>query len=525
MAKSKTKGPGPRKMMTSPEKEMTSPEITETGPDKISLNKKTKKKVMFTTGISPGSKRSETINSKKAIKKSPGGKRIATQSAKCLLEDDDVRRWYENMARSSQLNADVRLRRLNLFCYRLETTPAALAKMGQDNPKKIEDLLMDHVSWMESQEFAAGYTDGMIKAIKGWLVHNRIEIKTKIKIANISVCPTLEKEKIPEQKQLHKILENGNVRQRAIISLMAFAGIRPQVMGLADRTDGLCLKDLPELVIEDKGQTVRFANMPAMIIVRQTLSKTRNKYVTFLIEEGCQHLLKYFEHRVSTGERLSPDSPVIAREKKDSREKHRENPNVETFVVTGSISRTVKKAMESTVNSRPYSLRAYFDTQLLLAESHGCIADAYRTFFMGHKGDIEARYTVNKGRLTEHMREDMRRAYAQSEMFLSTDPNKADEEYKKDMLCRQWRKQAEMYGINPDNIINSKGSEPPITSNISSADKSKEPATPIENEETAECKIIKGDAELVYYSSRGWDIVKELNDGRFLMRRSHPRSD
>lgn len=165
----------------------------------------------------------------------------------------------------------------------------------------------------------------------------------------MNICPTLEKEKIPEQEQLRKILQNSNVRQRVIISLMAFSGIRPQVLGLADRSDGLCLKDLPELVIEDNGKKVRFAKMPAMVIVRQTLSKTRNKYVTFLIEEGCQHLLRYFEQRISTGERLGPDSPVIVLEKKHSRKKQRESQGVKTFVVTGSISRTVKKAR---VNSK-----------------------------------------------------------------------------------------------------------------------------------------------------------------------------
>jgi hypothetical protein len=58
---------------------------------------------------------------------------------------------------------------------------------------------------------------------------------------------------------------------------------------------------------------------------------------------------------------------------------------------------------------RPYVLRAYCDTQLLLAESNGRLSHAYRAFFMGHKGDIEARYTTNKGRLTPQMMVDLRK--------------------------------------------------------------------------------------------------------------------
>jgi hypothetical protein len=39
---------------------------------------------------------------------------------------------------------------------------------------------------------------------------------------------------------------------------------------------------------------------------------------------------------------------------------------------------------------------------------------------MGHKGDIEARYSTNKGVLPPDMVEDMRKAYKQCEPFLST---------------------------------------------------------------------------------------------------------
>ncbi len=73
-----------------------------------------------------------------------------------------------------------------------------------------------------------------------------------------------------------------------------------------------------------------------------------------------------------------------------------------------------------------------------------------------------------------------------------------------------------MYGINPDNIINSK----PDVPQPNAADKPKEPSAVPGNDEPSECRIIGSDEELVYYSSNGWEIVKELSDGRFLMRRS-----
>ena len=142
---------------TSPKNRMTSPKKTMTSTDKTANKKGTKSQSSTRSTGQLKENENKKINKKKTIKNAPGGRRIATQSSRCLLEDDDVRRWYENMKRSSQLNAAVRLRRLNLFCYRLKTTPATLARTGKKDPKKIEDMLMDHVSWMESQNFSSGY--------------------------------------------------------------------------------------------------------------------------------------------------------------------------------------------------------------------------------------------------------------------------------------------------------------------------------------------------------------------------------
>jgi len=69
---------------------------------------------------------------------------------------------------------------------------------------------------------------------------------------------------------------------------------------------------------------------------------------------------------------------------------------------------------------RPYVLRSYFDTQLMLAESKGLILRDYRQFWMGHKGDIENRYTTNKQKLPEEVIEDMREAYKRSQEYLET---------------------------------------------------------------------------------------------------------
>ena len=361
-------------------------------------------------------------------------------ATKDLLQDKNVQRWYDNTSRGSKLNADIRLRRLNLFCYRTNTTPSSLVKIGEKDVIKLEDMLLDHVSWLESQNYAPNYIEGILKSIRSWLIFNYINPKRKIRIANAGIPVNIQDEQVPTKEQLQAILNVANPRTRASISLMAFSGIRPQVMGNYDATDGLKLDDLNDLVIANNGKTVSFAQIPAMITVRASLSKTKNKYFTFLPAEGCEYVLGYLRKRISSGEKLSSDSSVISLEQGyQSRRKYKHKSEKQSYstglITTPRITSGIRKAIWSITKTRPYVLRAYFDTQLLLAESHGKMTHAYRQFFMGHKGDIEARYTTNKGRLTDEMISDMRRAYSKSQQFLCTlnnDNNSSSQNKKRD---------------------------------------------------------------------------------------------
>ncbi len=427
-----------------------------------------------------------------------------------LLEDDDVRRWYENLKRGSKLTAEVRLRRVGLFCRQHGMSPKDLANIGKEDVRKLEDFLHDCVTEMESENYAPGYIDNTIKAVKSWLAHNYVELKRKIKIANATIPVTIQDEEIPSKQDLRDILNAATRRARASISLMAFAGLRPQVLGRDDGSDALRLSDIPDLVAEK--DTVQFKRIPAMIVVRPALSKAGHKYITFLTGQGCQYLLGYLKGRIMEGEMLEPQSPVISVIRGHDRMGGRtSNP----IITTKSITAEIRDAILSVKKARPYVLRSYFDTQLLLAESHGKIAHAYRQFFMGHKGDMEARYTTNKGRLSDEMIEDMRRTFQQSEQFLSTE--EIQEKDKKELLLEMWREQAKIYGINPLKIKIEKQRES-NGSSLESEILAIKDAIVKSREERYEGKLVT-ENELVPYIEKGWDIVRELSNGKVLVRR------
>ena len=321
-----------------------------------------------------------------------------------LLEDEDVKRWYLNVARGSQITADVYLRRLGNFREDTELLPKDLVRMNQ---KALSNCLLDYISEKEGK-VSPGYLNSVLKAVRSWLNFYGKPVKTKLTVRLSNSRPTVDGERVPTQDELRKILLSATKRDRVSVVLMAHSGLRPGVLGNYLGENGLRLRDLPELKIE--GKTVSFEKVPTMIVVPMELSKTRNKYVTFLSEEGCGYLKEYLEERIREGERLSGYSSVISPKWLEGKQ----------FITTTKVSEGIRNAIRRAgFKHRPYVLRSYFDTQLLLAESKIGLPHDYRVHWMGHTGSMEARYTVNKS-MPETLVEDMRQSYAKCQQFLET---------------------------------------------------------------------------------------------------------
>ncbi|MEM2825606.1 MAG: site-specific integrase, partial [Candidatus Bathyarchaeia archaeon] len=80
-----------------------------------------------------------------------------------LLNDVDVRRWYDNVARGSRVTADVYLRRLGSFCERFNVSPKQLIAMGEGD---LYNMLLDYVSFLEGNGCAGSYIESALKAVK-----------------------------------------------------------------------------------------------------------------------------------------------------------------------------------------------------------------------------------------------------------------------------------------------------------------------------------------------------------------------
>jgi hypothetical protein len=252
------------------------------------------------------------------------------------------------------------------------------------------------------------------------------EVRLKIKIKGARDAPTLQEERVPTKEELRRTFLSGDKKTRTASVLVAQSGVRIQSLGDYQGKDGLTVADLPEMKIEN--DTVTFSRKPTMIIVRKEISKARHQYFTFLGEEGCDYIKDYLEERMREGEKLTPKSPIIT-------PKLRMKPFMRAINVGDNMRAALRAAG---LKWRPYVLRCYFDTQLMMAESKGLVLRDYRQFWMGHKGDIENRYTTNKQKLPESVIEDMREAYRRSQEFLQTTESRVtSEERLKEALQKQ----------------------------------------------------------------------------------------
>lgn len=283
--------------------------------------------------------------------------------------------------------------------------------MKQAKHKSFRDSFSDFVRRLEKEGKAGSYISRFKKVLLSWLGYNNLDVKLKVNISREWDTPTIADERVPTKEELAKIIRKASTRGRVSIALMAFNGLRPESLGDFKGTDGIRLGDFKEAKIT--AHSMEFEKIPSMLVIRKNLSKGRHHYFTFVTEETVIYIREYLEERVKAGEELSEQTNLLQFDARGSRKN--------AFLRTSLVTRDIREAMRAGQFSwRPYVLRAYADTAFDIAESKNLISHPWRQFFMGHKGDIEARYSTNKGRLPPDMIEEMRAAYKRCESLMQT---------------------------------------------------------------------------------------------------------
>jgi hypothetical protein len=431
-----------------------------------------------------------------------------------LLKDGDLDRWYRVTSRGGRLTAEVSLRRIGKACELLGLDPKGMVEAAQGDLMGFADRVDDMVTHLEEDGLSPGYVEDIVQSIKSWLKHNGIELTRRIVISNRGRTPTIESEQIPSKEELSRILRVCPPRVRVAAAFIALSDFRPQVLGDHWGQDGLKIMDLPELHIENG--KVTFEVIPTIVKVRANLSKARHAYFSFLPEEGCTYLAEYLESRIREGEEITPESPVIGHIMRER--------EVNPFIRTVKLGDVIRQAMRKAgVRKRPYVLRCYAETQLIIAESRGKISHPYLQFVAGHKGDIEARYSTNKGRLPPDMVEGMRQAYKECTPFLGT----VAQPLEQSAIVKEAKLEAlksiakSLLGIDLLEVKVAKERE--LEKELSVDDEIELFENEIKKmrEQEKDPQIIVGEEELENHLADGWQFVSVLPSQRILIRKEY----
>jgi integrase len=273
---------------------------------------------------------------------------------------------------------------------------------------------INFVNDLQSQGKAVSYIMRFKKVSHSWLTFNNFDSKLQgVKIKGANLSPTIQDKRPLTKEELDKILRNASLRRRAIISILAFSGIRPESLGNYNGMDEIVSKDIEGLEITNQG--INFKIFQPMLKIRPTLSKKGKEYFTFLPEQARKYIKDYLDFKLIKGEKLNLGSPLIIEDPRGS-------PTKNTgFISTPFLLRDVRKAIrQAGFSFRPFDMRVYFASAMDIEKSKGLFSHSWRAFFMGYKGDIEARYSTNK-RLPPDVIEQMREAYKKCQKYLITE--------------------------------------------------------------------------------------------------------
>ena len=339
-----------------------------------------------------------------------------------LARDARVREWHEEKSLKSRLSADTYARMLCLISERVGMSPEEIVTTAKKSPAKLRVRFAECASALKKD----GWLDTSIA--KGFLM-----VKAYLKYRHVStdVFPplssttgeTIQRERVPTQEELGTVLDKLSLRGRVVALFMAHSGVRPQVLGSYQAEGGLRLGDLPDLKLEDKALT--FTETPFVVRVPANLSKTRTAYTTFGTSQQATALLAYLCERRDGGEKLGLDSPVVAAQPTRGAARMRQasanfgNGFLSTSVIVREIHQVLTSSLPEGVTWRPYVLRSYCSTRLMMAEGAGKMTRDLREAILGHDTGVSGRYNVGKPWGPEVLKE-ARAQYKRAEPYLLT---------------------------------------------------------------------------------------------------------
>lgn len=413
--------------------------------------------------------------------------------------------WIEGY--DSHFTKDHFLRAFYLFVRHTGMTPDELLTL---KPQEAKQKLVAFARSIRDQG-KSSWAFSIVKSVKSFYRHHGVELKLqrteKIRVARKRVNVEI----IPSKEQVYKMADfAGNLRDKAIILCLWQSGVR---IGCLNKWTFGLVKD--QVFPSDNQMKI-----PVYLRITESVdTKLRSYdvgyYCTFLGREATEALRDYLKWRMDNGEKLMPDSPVFASHATTIR-----GTPLSSGSIRDIIKRCAKNAGIDPERIWTHCLRKAFRKVL----NNSDIDEDTREALMGHKLPGSRGSYFDSHDVEEIARKYMRCNFARTEAM--------PEDVRKEMLLLLWRDQAKMFGIDPMKIKIEKekvlGRKPNTEEEIEAIQMEikKIVISPMkQKEESNDCngkpymsKIIC-EKELVPYVEEGWEIVKELTNGNFLIKK------
>jgi len=427
---------------------------------------------------------------------------------------DKALRHYARKVRSERTRENFCIT-LMQFCKYCGLDPDALVALA---PKNASKLCQDFTDSLRDKGCSIRYVNVCQAYLKTFFRENEFEGERKLKVERYHQ-PTRYRKKpeyVPDADEIYKTgYAAGSAKNRAMIFMLYTSGLRNSTLRAIRYGD--VKKEL-----EAGLKAVKIQVYPEMKKIDPGACKGDIPYYTFIEEETVKALKEYLNERKQSFGDIADDEPLFC---SDSNQVPR-NQQKNTPVSKNGLERMVKRAarqagIEQWRDVTPKCLRKAYESAL----RNNKLDPKDQEFLMGHilPGTQDPYYDHTKV-------EDLRAKYAKVKFFKTREVDKLEMiktfaqtlgidkiEVKIQKLREQQSGLDEMEALGK--IMRKElGIKPLETKTL----KYKRNDAKVENSDCVkyENKIVS-EEELVHYLNQGWDIVKELNNMKIVIRRKH----
>ena len=404
-------------------------------------------------------------------------------------------------------------------CFTLK----GLCEFSGKNPDELAGLssteasrvVQDYVDWLAGKDYSVRYVNVCLAYLKTFFKVNGFKGPKSLEVERLYQPARYRKRRefVPTSSEIHDMaLAAGSARNKALVLALYTSGLRNSTLR------ALLYSDVEE-ELDKKHEVVKLPVYPEMKLVDAGACKGNIPYFSFVSAETVEALRGYLaERRLAYGS-IEADEPLFASESTNVPAETRRRTLVMKKSLEAMVKQSARKAgVKKWQDVSPHCLRKAFESALRNAGLD--LKD--QEFLMGHilPGTQDTYYDKTKV-------ENLRAKYARVSFFSETDSNEARKRHVLDVvkvmgypenkikrveeaLAKYERVDDALDEIKKLNLEPSRGrrlGESALKSNPSRAGESR-------------ITVVRGEQSLVRLLNEEWDLLKELSDNRFLLKKS-----